>query len=103
MTKELQPGSDDALAAGCLCTSKANNNGAGWFKDGAYYGWDVAIDCPLHGLPLEDGQCRFCGEQLLSGQTACWGWKCYQRRHLELLNENEDLRKQLAELRNASV
>jgi hypothetical protein len=76
MNTTLRPGSDEAISFGCVCTSEHNNNGAGWYKNGEHYGWDVAIDCPIHGIELHVGTCRFCGKELSGEQTACWQWKC---------------------------
>jgi hypothetical protein len=44
------PGSDDALAAGCLCPVMDNNQGkwAPWPGEG----WWIRVSCPLHGSSL---------------------------------------------------
>ena len=44
----MSPGSDEAVAAGCLCPVLDNARGRGaWGSDGEIF-WRVA-DCPLHG------------------------------------------------------
>jgi len=44
------PGSDEALAMGCLCACMDNHYGAGMpYPDGPRF-W-VQANCPLHGLP----------------------------------------------------
>jgi len=43
------PGSDEALAMGCLCACMDNHYGAGMpYPDGPRF-W-VQADCPLHGV-----------------------------------------------------
>jgi len=46
------PGSDLALAAGCLCPVYDNRHGAGMYEgpDGPLY--SVNCECPLHGMGI---------------------------------------------------
>lgn len=41
------PGSDEAILAGCICPVYDNHHGAGCYDDGEHY-W-VTPTCPLHG------------------------------------------------------
>lgn len=42
------PGSDKAVAAGCVCAVMDNHRGKGRGGDGVKYGWYVTGGCPLH-------------------------------------------------------
>ena len=48
---ELNPGSPEAMAAGCKCPRIDNHNGAGWMgKEGIFV---MNSECPLHGQELK--------------------------------------------------
>ena len=47
----LNPGSDEALDAGCLCAVLDNNHGRGYF--GIPNQFVISEDCPLHGQPYK--------------------------------------------------
>ena len=49
------PGSPEAVEAGCTCAILDNGHGRGRYADGERYGWWVAEGCPLHGKPQRDG------------------------------------------------
>lgn len=48
----MNPGSDEARAAGCICAVLDNGRGRvpymGWNEDGTG-NWSVRADCPMHG------------------------------------------------------
>lgn len=46
--KSLNPGSDEAVKAGCLCPVMDNGHGKGaWGRDGTFW---INGDCPLHAI-----------------------------------------------------
>ncbi len=47
-TKWLNPGSDEAIKAGCKCPILDNHHGKG-IRDGGVSFW-IVDECPLHGL-----------------------------------------------------
>lgn len=54
MKDRHNPGSDEALDAGCTCPVLDNNHGkrSPWpGKDGAGDGWWMLADCPYHQTP----------------------------------------------------
>lgn len=60
MTEKPNPGSDEAINAGCKCAVLDNNHGAGCGRtddDGRPLFW-INNDCQLHGLLLrrDDGK-----------------------------------------------
>ncbi len=48
-TPKLNPGSNEALAAGCRCPVLDNSHGLGVVGLGDKFGWVVNSDCPMHG------------------------------------------------------
>ena len=54
MKKILNPGSEEAIAAGCKCPVMENNHGRGyWLSKEGRPEFVMAGNCPLHGLPKE--------------------------------------------------
>ena len=53
MTGDLNPGSDEALKAGCECPVFDNGHGQGAFPypDGCFW---INQNCPLHGKPKQE-------------------------------------------------
>lgn len=55
--KKPNPGSDEAIAAGCTCPVMDNHHGAGVMHDGETVFWFdydcFDYDCPLHGFAEE--------------------------------------------------
>ena len=47
------PGSDEAIAKGCICAVLDNCHGRGHLGDGEKYGWWVTEGCPLHAPRLD--------------------------------------------------
>ncbi len=48
--RELRPGSDEALEAGCQCAVLDNGHGKGWMGiEGVY---SMNGNCPLHGVKV---------------------------------------------------
>lgn len=45
----MNPGSPEALKAGCTCPVVDNANGKGVLGNGEAYGWWVTASCSLHG------------------------------------------------------
>jgi hypothetical protein len=45
----MNPGSDEAITAGCLCPRIDNGHGKGIGGDGARFGWVIREGCPIHG------------------------------------------------------
>ena len=54
MSDTRQPGSDEAVAAGCICPRMDNCRGKGRYGDGEKYGWWMVEGCPLHDAPPRD-------------------------------------------------
>lgn len=48
------PGSDKAIALGCICPVLDNYHGRGYGADWTKYGWIIRGDCPLHGRIVEE-------------------------------------------------
>lgn len=46
MSDWKNPGSREALDAGCRCPVMDNNHGK---RPGMFGGWYIALDCPVHG------------------------------------------------------
>lgn len=44
------PGSPEAVKRGCMCTSENNQGGKGWYGEGERFGWDISLECTIHGL-----------------------------------------------------
>lgn len=51
--KDLKPGSDHAIKAGCTCPSLDNKKGEGIYIDKKVCFW-INIDCPVHSLDEND-------------------------------------------------
>mgnify|MGYP001620046777 CR=1 FL=1 len=45
------PGSPEAIKAGCLCPVVDNAHGKGWMGSGEFW---MSEDCPLHGTPKHE-------------------------------------------------
>lgn len=60
----MNPGSPEAIEAGCLCPRTDNANGAGIkLKDGTTAFWSNG-DCPLHRVPAWDALRKACGHEV---------------------------------------
>ena len=51
--KKPNPGSNEALDAGCTCPVLDNGHGRGLLGDGEKFGWVINEGCPLHGQRQE--------------------------------------------------
>ena len=45
----MNPGSPEAIEAGCRCPVLDNGHGRGYLGDGERFGWWMSSDCPIHG------------------------------------------------------
>jgi hypothetical protein len=50
------PGSDEAIALGCVCPRYDNCRGRGVMGDGEKNGWWMNEHCPLHGTSSKENQ-----------------------------------------------
>ena len=65
------PGSDEAIAAGCICAVLDNAHGFGYL--GVPGRWIYTVGCPVHKT-ASDGMClNGCGRASIGGERYCGG------------------------------